>query len=660
MANVAIATDSNSGITQAAARELGIRVLPMPFYINEELFFEDITLTQEEFYRRLAEDADISTSQPAPGDVTELWDRALEECDQVVYIPMSSGLSASCETAMMLSADYKDRVFVVDNQRISITQRQSVLDALAMVRAGLSAREIHDVLMRERLEAIALPRRKGAVSMVLSGLLAVLVCGCALISGAQSSVPDLPHTPNFPPVSLVFREFLQGERTVLYSKEHAYNQRATIQQVPALFSPDSEYAAVWRFAVVDLNRDGEEEMILQVIDAAGDLGGYLILHRQGGELYGFFHRNWAFEELKTDGTFFFSSINGRSWAISGPMDIHVEDTGRGYSIPVVASQEQHPETGAEIFYVGGYRVSKETYNQVLENQRQKEDVPWYDFTLEGIAQAFPEEDPFTLPEGTENLGAIAAALEADFVDYWNTFVSGSMVLPKVTVLQSDRFAGMDRAVFLVYPDYNNTHTVAYSVTGDTVRRLGAFPSGLEFAFSAEKGGLLRTTWTQESPGGGAERFYYYYRPLPEGGVEWTEVLKAWADSEGVIQSAAGWQTEDQSLTKPLTPAEFEARLAAADEDFREAETISFGTVKNLAESGFDLSAPLGEESQPGSWRDFLARAMFSSGSQAAAPPPALTAVLMAGPGLLIVGVLLALFQRVKEIGKGEIDDAKQY
>ena len=153
MGNIAIITDSNSGITQAAARELGIRVLPMPFYINEELFFEDITLTQEEFYRRLAEDADISTSQPAPGDVTELWDRALEECDQVVYIPMSSGLSASCETAMMLSADYKDRVFVVDNQRISITQRQSVLDALAMVRAGLSAREIHDVLMRERLEA---------------------------------------------------------------------------------------------------------------------------------------------------------------------------------------------------------------------------------------------------------------------------------------------------------------------------------------------------------------------------------------------------------------------------------------------------------------------------------------------------------------------------
>lgn len=153
MGNIAIVTDSNSGITQATARELGVRVLPMPFYINEELFFEDVTLTQEAFYQRLAEDADISTSQPAPGDVTGLWDELLESYDQIVYIPMSSGLSNSCETALMLAADYRDKVFVVDNQRISITQRQSVLDALELVRCGLDARRIHDVLMAQRLEA---------------------------------------------------------------------------------------------------------------------------------------------------------------------------------------------------------------------------------------------------------------------------------------------------------------------------------------------------------------------------------------------------------------------------------------------------------------------------------------------------------------------------
>lgn len=153
MKKVAIATDSNSGITQAEAQTLGIRVLPMPFYINEELFFEDVTLTQEAFYCRLAEDADISTSQPSPGDVTDLWEKLLESHDQVVYIPMSSGLSASCETALMLSSDYRGRVFVVDNQRISITQRQSVLDALEMARAGMDGQAIHDVLVRERLES---------------------------------------------------------------------------------------------------------------------------------------------------------------------------------------------------------------------------------------------------------------------------------------------------------------------------------------------------------------------------------------------------------------------------------------------------------------------------------------------------------------------------
>ena len=153
MSRVAIVTDSNSGITQKEGKELGIRVLPMPFYINEELFFEDITLTQEEFYKRLAEDADISTSQPSPGNVTDLWDELLKSYDEIVHIPMSSGLSSSCETAMMLAEDYDGKVFVVDNQRISITQRRSVLDAIALAEKGMDGRRIHDILMREKLEA---------------------------------------------------------------------------------------------------------------------------------------------------------------------------------------------------------------------------------------------------------------------------------------------------------------------------------------------------------------------------------------------------------------------------------------------------------------------------------------------------------------------------
>lgn len=153
MEKIAIVTDSNSGITQEKAKKLGIRVLPMPFYINGELFYEDITLTQEEFYQRLAEDADISTSQPSPAEVTGLWDEVLQENDKIIYIPMSSGLSSSCETAMGLARDYEGKVYVVDNQRISITQQQSVWDAIEMRDKGMSAEEIVDVLMREKLEA---------------------------------------------------------------------------------------------------------------------------------------------------------------------------------------------------------------------------------------------------------------------------------------------------------------------------------------------------------------------------------------------------------------------------------------------------------------------------------------------------------------------------
>ena len=155
MAKIAVATDSNSGITQSMAKEMGIRVLPMPFFINGELFYEDITLTQEEFYVKLDADADISTSQPSPGDVTDLWDELLAEYDQLIYIPMSSGLSASCETASFLAQEepYAGRVHVVDDQRISITQRQAVLDALEMIGRGMSADQIVDVLMREKLES---------------------------------------------------------------------------------------------------------------------------------------------------------------------------------------------------------------------------------------------------------------------------------------------------------------------------------------------------------------------------------------------------------------------------------------------------------------------------------------------------------------------------
>ena len=153
MSNIAVVTDSNSGISQQEAKELGIQVLPMPFFVNNVLHFEDIDLTQDEFYRRLEEGADVSTSQPSPADVIELWEKLLKNYDEVVHIPMSSGLSNSCETAMMLAREFNGRVRVVNNQRISVTQRQSVMDALELIQAGKTGKEIQEILEREKLES---------------------------------------------------------------------------------------------------------------------------------------------------------------------------------------------------------------------------------------------------------------------------------------------------------------------------------------------------------------------------------------------------------------------------------------------------------------------------------------------------------------------------
>ena len=153
MSRIAIVTDSNSGITQKEGKELGISVIPMPFYINDELYFEDITLTQEEFYQKLDEDADIKTSQPAPGDVLDLWEKLVEDHDEIVHIAMSSGVSSSCATAAMLADDYDGKVQVVDNQRISVTQRQSVADAMKLAEEGKSAKEIKDILEADKLDS---------------------------------------------------------------------------------------------------------------------------------------------------------------------------------------------------------------------------------------------------------------------------------------------------------------------------------------------------------------------------------------------------------------------------------------------------------------------------------------------------------------------------
>lgn len=153
MNRVAIATDSNSGITQKQSEKLGIYVVPMPFMMDGHTYFEDIDLSQEEFYEKLKGGADISTSQPSPGSLMDLWNQLLEDYDEVLYIPMSSGLSSSYQTAHMLSDEFDGKVQVVNNQRISITQRQSVLDAKAMADLSLDAVTIRARLEETKLES---------------------------------------------------------------------------------------------------------------------------------------------------------------------------------------------------------------------------------------------------------------------------------------------------------------------------------------------------------------------------------------------------------------------------------------------------------------------------------------------------------------------------
>ncbi len=155
MSKVAILTDSNSGITQAEAAQNGLYVIPMPFYIDGQMFFEEIDLSQEEFYDKLTEGLEITTSMPTVGTVTDMWKALLKDYDEVIYLPMSSGLSSSCATAYMLAQEepFDGKVFVVDNQRISVTLRQSVYDAKLLADQGKSASEIRDILLEEKLRA---------------------------------------------------------------------------------------------------------------------------------------------------------------------------------------------------------------------------------------------------------------------------------------------------------------------------------------------------------------------------------------------------------------------------------------------------------------------------------------------------------------------------
>ena len=148
---IGVSTDSGSGITQAEGQKLGIRVVPMPFRIDGTEYYEDINITREGFFEKLARDCDVATSQPSPEDIMNVWDALLEECDQVVHIPLTSGLSGSTQTAMMLAQDekYEGRVFVPDDRGVSVTQRQMAVYAVELAKKGFDGQAICDIINRD-------------------------------------------------------------------------------------------------------------------------------------------------------------------------------------------------------------------------------------------------------------------------------------------------------------------------------------------------------------------------------------------------------------------------------------------------------------------------------------------------------------------------------
>lgn len=247
---IAIVTDSNSGITQANAKEFGVTVVPTPFFINGELFYEDVTLTRDEFFERLMEDADISTSQPAPGDLIAAWDELLKEYDEIVHIPIALSLSSSYETAVMLSQDYDGRVQIVNNQRVSVMQRSSIFDAMRLAEQGKSAKEIREILEEEKANAGAYITvdtlkylKKGgrvtpaaaAIGSVLNIKPVLIVHGEKLDSFAKVRGVKAAKKTMLDVVEKVLREELPGEDVTLYAvttcnAEETENWRQEIAQ----------------------------------------------------------------------------------------------------------------------------------------------------------------------------------------------------------------------------------------------------------------------------------------------------------------------------------------------------------------------------------------------------------------------------------------------
>ena len=174
---VIVITDSSAGFSSSELKE-NLAIVPMPFMIDDEEFYEGVNLTKPHFYESLKSDKKISTSQPSPGDITSIWDEQLKKYDEIVYIPLSSSLSMSYQTALMLSSDYKGKVQVVDAKRVSVTQKQACLDALYLISLGKNAKEIKENALNSSIyimvDTLKYLKRGGRITPVVAAFGALL------------------------------------------------------------------------------------------------------------------------------------------------------------------------------------------------------------------------------------------------------------------------------------------------------------------------------------------------------------------------------------------------------------------------------------------------------------------------------------------------------
>ena len=244
-----ILTDSHSSVDPAEAKRLGVRVLPMPFMINGETFMENVTLSREEFFARQAEGAEIGTSQPAPGDVLAFWDEALEDYEQILYFPLTSGLSGACQTAQMLAQEepYAGKVFVVDNGRIASPQHQAILDALALVEEGHSAQDIHaamessrdDVVIYLGVQTLEYLKRGGRLSPTVATV-GTLLNIKPILKLATGKLESFKNTRGFHKAKSTMLEAIRSDLSIRFKDAHA---RGDVRLLAAGSAGDEETAA---------------------------------------------------------------------------------------------------------------------------------------------------------------------------------------------------------------------------------------------------------------------------------------------------------------------------------------------------------------------------------------------------------------------------------